>query len=102
MHSKSSPPTSSMSSESESDNSFQGRPPNTVDDGKCQNCNSQESEEFVSCLFCKVKFHLNGCFENSDDDILNNSDAKSFYKAIHKIRNLFIDLETFDLFVTLI
>ena len=59
-----------MSSESECDSS-RGRPPNTMDSGKYQNCNRQESGKFVSCLFCKVKFHLNGCFENSDDDILN-------------------------------
>ena len=84
VQSKNNPPTYSMSSESECDSS-RGRPPNTMDSGKYQNCNRQESGKFVSCLFCKVKFHLNGCFENSDDDILNNSDAKSFYKAIHKI-----------------
>ena len=59
-------------------------PPNTVKDGICQNCSKQEVEEFVSCLFCKIQFHMNGCFENSDDDILSNSDAKSFYKAIQK------------------
>ena len=58
---------------------------NTVKNGKCQNCDSQQVEEFLCCLFCKVKVHMNGCFDDSDDDILSNSDAKSFYKAINKI-----------------
>ena len=62
----------------------QGRPPNIVNDGTCSNCKSQESEEFVSCLFCKRYFHLYDCFEDSDNDVLPSSCGKSFYKAINK------------------
>ena len=80
VHKKSSPPTCSMIE----NDSPPGAPLNTVMDGKCQNCDSQEPEEFVSCLFCNLQFHLNGCFENSDDDILSNSHSKTIYKAIHK------------------
>ena len=62
----------------ESDSSEKEPPPtyaNTVINGICNNCNSDDTEGFVSCLFCKSRFNLNGCFANGDFNILNNSDA---------------------------
>ena len=58
---------------------------NRVVNGCCIQCESKDVEEFVSCLFCKVSFHMNGCFENGDDDILPLTCSKNFYKAINNI-----------------
>ena len=58
--------------------------PNRVKDGVCVQCESEEADEFVSCMFCKLCFHLNGCFDNGFLDILPNSCTKNFYKAINK------------------
>lgn len=57
---------------------------NKVLNGICQQCEGDNPEEFVSCMFCKVCYHMNGCFDNADHDILPNSCTKNFHKAINK------------------
>ena len=67
---------------------LQGDPPNELNrvvNGCCIQCESKDTEEFVSCLFCKVSFHMNSCFENGDDDILPLTCAKNFYKAMNNV-----------------
>ena len=44
---------------------------NKVVNGVCQQCESDDAEEFVSCMFCKISFHMNGCFDISDNDIFH-------------------------------
>ena len=64
-----------------------GDPPgelNIVTNGVCTHCESDNAEEFVSCMFCNTIFHMNGCLNADLKNILPNTCAKHFHKAINK------------------
>ena len=58
--------------------------PNVFVNGRCKQCDSDNTTETVSCLFCKDMFHLSNCFEEDSVDCVTPSRLKSFVSAVTK------------------
>ena len=58
--------------------------PNVFVNGRCNQCDSDNTAETVSCLFCKEMFHLSNCFNEETMDCVAPSGLKSFVNAVTK------------------
>ena len=61
-----------------------GKAPNVFVDGRCNQCESDNTAETVSCLFCKDLFHISNCFSEDALDCVAPSGLKSFVNAVTK------------------
>ena len=51
-------------------------------DGRCKQCDSDNTAETVSFLFCKYMFHLSICFDEDTVDCVAPSGLRFFVSAV--------------------
>ena len=65
--------------DSKEENSTDDGPKNIFSSGKCQRCDSNATNQTVSCLFCRNRFHVINCFS---DQAVNSFPSTTFDTVI--------------------